>query len=248
MFKASVVYMFHAIGDVLPGDIADKHYSFSEEKFREFVRQSGRVSSLADAIKSPRSSQTICTFDDGHLSNYKAALFLAENQYGSADFFVNPAMVGQKNFMDWHQLSEIANAGMSVQSHSYEHVYLSDLTEEEQYQQLYRSRVAIEDKLGVKVSIIAPPGGRFNTMTLKAAKRAGYTTLAGSVPGRWQDDVAYVKRVPVMQGNSVAQLLSCTQAVSSHLLRLQAKYYAMYTVKKVLGNGTYDVLRKRVLG
>lgn len=248
MPDSSVVYMFHAIGDILSGDIADKHYGFSEEKFRELIQATGSVTSLSDRINGKNKLRSVCTFDDGHLSNYKAAIFMAENGFGSADFFVNPAMVGKANFMDWQQLAEISKAGMSVQSHSYEHVYLSDLDEEAQYQQLYRSRTVIEDKLGRAVSIIAPPGGRFNTATQRAAKRAGYQTLAGSVPGRWHGDISYVKRVPVMQSNSITQLLSCLQPVSPHLLKLQAKYYAMFVAKKALGNGAYDVLRKRVLG
>ena len=248
MSDVSVAYMFHAIGDVMPGDIADKHYAFSENKFRDFLAVVGCVSSIRDALQNPSHAKALCTFDDGHISNYAAALYMKEHGYGSADFFVNPSTVGQKNFMDWAQLKEISAAGMSIQSHAYEHVYLSDLTENEQYEQLYRSKSAIEEKLGSEVTIIAPPGGRFNAATKIAAQRAGYKTLAGSVPGSWSGETAYVRRIPVMQGNTVEQLASCLKSLSPHRFRLQAKYYSTYTVKKMLGNGVYDALRKKVLG
>lgn len=248
MSDVSIAYMFHAIGDVTPGDIADKHYTFSEIKFRDFLAAVGSVSSIRDALQNPMHSNALCTFDDGHISNYAAALYMKEHGYGSADFFVNPSTVGKKNFMDWQQLREMSAAGMSIQSHAYEHVYLSDLTESEQYEQLYRSKSAIEEKLGIEVTIIAPPGGRFNAATKIEAQRAGYKTLAGSVPGSWSGEVAYVKRIPVMQGNTVAQLASCLKPLSLHRFRLQTKYYSTYTVKKMLGNGVYDVLRQKVLG
>jgi peptidoglycan/xylan/chitin deacetylase (PgdA/CDA1 family) len=241
--------MFHSIGKLDSNDSADPHYNFSEEKFINFLKSVGPVNSIVGAKEKEMLGTPIVTFDDGHQSNYLAALSMLDKQLGFGDLFINPSMVGKKDFMDWNQLREIAASGMSIQSHSFDHIYLSDCNPEEQKYQLQKSKAIIEDKIGKEVIILAPPGGRYNRQTINIAKSLGYDTIANSKPGVWEKlDQYLIPRIPVTVNDQVDKLAECNQPNSRNINRLKRKYQITGLAKKALGNKTYDGLRERLLG
>ncbi len=246
---ASTVYMFHSIGKLSSSDSADIHYNYSNDKFIDFLKCVGPATSIVKAKEMNNISSPVLTFDDGHLSNYDAALSLVEKNLGYGDFFVNPAMVGKKDFMSWAQLRELSRLGMSIQSHSYEHIYLSDYAKKDQLYQLKRSKLEIEDKIGVGVLILAPPGGRYNKVTEKVAKELGYQSIAISKPGVWKKKDQYlIPRIPVMVHDSVMKLSECSEPRSKYIRNLQKKYYITGLAKKSLGNKVYEKIRERIIG
>ncbi len=245
----STVYMFHSIGKLDVNDSADPHYNFSEKKFIEFLQSVGPVNSIASCKEKMSLGDPIVTFDDGHQSNYLAALSMLDNKLGVGDFFINPNMVGKKDFMDWNQLREIAELGMSIQSHSLDHIYLSDCNSEDQTYQLKKSKMVIEEKIGKEVVILAPPGGRYNRQTIDVAKALGYHTIANSKPGVWESlDQYLIPRIPVTVNDKVDNLSECNEPNSQNVSRLERKYQITGLAKKALGNKVYDSLRERLLG
>jgi peptidoglycan/xylan/chitin deacetylase (PgdA/CDA1 family) len=245
----STVYMFHSIGDLVEKDSADIHYNYPNDKFIEFLRRIGPVTSIVKSLDSDLPIRPILTFDDGHISNYDAALKLVENNLGCGDFFVNPNLVGKKDFMSWSQLRELSFMGMSIQSHSFDHIYLSDCTEKEQRYQLISSKLKIEDEIGKDVSILAPPGGRYNKITIEISKEIGYQAIAISKPGVWKDkDQFLIPRIPVMVNDSVIKLAECSESNSKYIKKLKRKYYLTGIVKKALGNKAYEQLREKIIG
>lgn len=246
---ANTVYMFHSIGELSKDDSADAHYNYSSKKFIELVKKVGPMTSILNAIESNFSDYPVLTFDDGHISNYDAALSLVENKLGVGDFFINPAMVGKKDFMSWGQLRELSELGMSIQSHSFDHIFLSDCTEKEQENQLRSSKNRIEDEISKEVLILAPPGGRYNKITEKISKRVGYQSIAISKPGVWGNKDQYlIPRIPVMMNDSVFKLAECSQLNSKNVRKLKRKYYVTGLAKKALGNKVYDGVRNKILG
>lgn len=99
------------------------------------------------------------TFDDGHFSHYQAAFpeLLARGM--AATFFVITDRVGTVGYASWAQLREMADAGMSIQSHTASHPFLSELHPTAAAAELRRSRDAIEQTLGRPVTSLALPGG-----------------------------------------------------------------------------------------
>jgi peptidoglycan/xylan/chitin deacetylase (PgdA/CDA1 family) len=241
--------MFHSIGKLDLDDSADSHYNYSEEKFVELLKSIGPVNSIAGTKEQKTLGAPIVTFDDGHQSNYLAALSMIDKKLGVGDFFINPSMVGKKDFMDWNQLREIAELGMSIQSHSFDHIYLSDCNREEQKYQLQKSKTIIEDKMGKEVVILAPPGGRYNKLTIEIAKSLGYHTITNSKPGVWEKvDQYLIPRIPVTINDQVDSLSECNEPNSRNISRLKRKYQITGLAKKTLGNKVYDGLRERLLG
>ena len=146
------------------------------------------VRSILDADRAQADDGTrklAMTFDDGHVSNLFAAARLRETG-GSADFFVNPAMVGTPHYLDWAQLREMDSWGMSIQSHGMHHLLLNDLTPAQVRSELADSRRAIEDALGRPCTLFAPPGGRVVPGLDDIAQELGYERICSSRVDLWK--------------------------------------------------------------
>ncbi len=244
-----IVYMFHAIGDVCEDDWADPHYSYSEEKFERFIKASQPVFSLKEIRCSSTKKATVITFDDGHISNYKAAKLMHDNGYGFADFFINPDKVGQPFYMNWEQIVELSEMGMSVQSHGLDHSYFTDCDGQELKRQLKQSKLIIEKHTHQPVSILAPPGGRYDLRTSKLAIGLGYQCIANSHPGKVRNTSQYlIPRLAVLKGYSVSTLTSAQNWFSPLIVKLKIKYALLKIIKLVLGNQSYDHIRGRLMG
>ncbi len=246
---AAVIYMFHAIGELDSDDWADHHYSFSRDKFLEFLTKAKSVMSIEKLIAGKHTQGCVMTFDDGHISNYWAGKYIAENGFGNADFFINPAKVGQPYYMNWEQIEELSDLGMSIQSHGLDHSFLSDLENDELIIQLQESKRQIEEKLHRPVTILAPPGGRYDERTIKQAKQLGYQTMSISKPGRVRNLSSFLQpRVAVMRSSTVNQLLASQKRLNSRILLQKMKYSGLKVSKIIVGNERYERIRWFLLG
>lgn len=245
----TTILMFHAIGELAEDDWADPHYGYCEEKFKRLVSSLGSVQSLKDAINNQDFNTAIITFDDGHISNYSAAEYLHRNQLGSADFFINPEKVGGPYYMNWDQIMELHSWGMSIQSHGLDHQYLSDCDDVELHRQLLLSKNMIEDKIDSKVTILAPPGGRFDKRTITLSKSNGYICIANSVPGKVHELGQFLyPRISVLSHFSVEELLNLQNKRNLKIFIKVIKYKVLKFAKVILGNARYERLRIQILG
>ena len=218
--KPVTVLMYHAIVDGAETG-ADPHYSVSPAVFRHqlqlILQHGGRVSGIRQARwPAPGAdAHPVClTFDDGQRSNLAAAEEIARVG-GSAEFFVNPSMVGQPGFLDWPALREMAAMGMSIQSHGMHHRYLDQLSPADVRAELADSKAAIEDAIGQAVVIYAPAGGRMPDDFLSMAHSIGYETVCSSRVGIWRPASRPVPAsAPVSQPGSVPE--SAVPAPAGH--------------------------------
>jgi peptidoglycan/xylan/chitin deacetylase (PgdA/CDA1 family) len=130
--------MYHAIGDAAGGGAgggvvaanADPHYTVGRPAFAQQLalcaRAAGAVVSARDWLAGR--SGVVVTFDDGDVSNHRVAFPMLAEARATADFFVNPAQVGTPGYATWAELREMAENGMSIQSHGLDHgVFLTAL-------------------------------------------------------------------------------------------------------------------------
>jgi peptidoglycan/xylan/chitin deacetylase (PgdA/CDA1 family) len=99
---------------------------------------------------------------------------------------VDDAALGRALFMTWNQARELLAAGMSIGSHAHSHRALGHLSEEEQFDELTRSRAILERELGRAVFALAYPygwPGTYDDATLRAARSAGYRLAFSSIEG-----------------------------------------------------------------
>jgi len=243
------IYMFHAIGDLAEDDWADPLYCFPENKFKIFLDRAEHVFCIGELGNGNTDNSVVLTFDDGHISNYWAGKFIAEQGYGSADFFINPAHVGKDYYMTWDQVLELSSLGMSIQSHGFDHRYLSDLTDIELREQLLKSKNQIELYTNQPVKRLSPPGGRYDKRCLEQAKKIGYQSVLSSQPGIVENlDHFLLPRISVKKNSGVDELLALNRTINPRLMILRIKYQLLKIMKVILGNKRYEGIRWYLLG
>lgn len=248
----AIALMYHALAGVDDRG-HDPHYTLGAEVFRQHLASiralAGAAGSARDWLDEGADLRAVLTFDDGHVSNHRLALPLLLEFGMRADFFVNPATVGQPGFVSWADLREMAAAGMSIQSHGYDHQYLTDLPPQRLRDSLSMARLEIEDRLGTPVTLLAPPGGRMPAGLALTATACGYARVFASRPGRLRarDPRPILPRMAVTaqcDDRTVQRWLSGNRAA---IWRLQWRYRVLAAAKWVLGNALYERARSRAL-
>jgi peptidoglycan/xylan/chitin deacetylase (PgdA/CDA1 family) len=135
-----LVLMYHALytdtAEREALDAPDRPYAVSLESFRAQLRflQEAKIPVLdRQALKRPVTGlpqwSVFMTFDDGHDSNHRLALAALKDHGMRATFFVTSNFIGQRpGFCSAHDLRELAEAGMDVQSHGQTHLFFDDLS------------------------------------------------------------------------------------------------------------------------
>lgn len=195
------VLMYHYVDEEPPpaGPYADgltvRTPDFVEEL--EYLAANGHHTvSLADAYLAMAGlgelpeKPVILTFDDGGLDNYEVAFPLLQRYGFTATFFVITKTVGAQGQMGWDQLREMAEAGMSIQSHSVSHPDLTGVSAERLRSELADSRAAITEAIGEPGYVLSYPAGSYNERVKEAAQAAGYVMALATDRGADLDPYA----------------------------------------------------------
>jgi peptidoglycan/xylan/chitin deacetylase (PgdA/CDA1 family) len=248
--RTTIALMYHSLG-AARGPGVDPHYSVELPRFNAQValckQLSGDPVTAHDWLGGRRG--VIFTFDDGHESNYQLAFPALVAAGGRADFFVNPAQVGTPGYATWAQLREMADAGMSIQSHGQDHSYfLTDLSPYHLREDLRRSRLEIEQHVGHPVTVLAPPGGRSPAMLEYIAVECGYTHVMDSKPGHIVSDrERTLSRLAATSQLTLQELESWLLRRGTAIFRLKVRYSVLDLAKRAFGDQAYQNLRKRLL-
>lgn len=125
----------------------------------------------------------VLTADDGWKSVYTYMYPIVKKLNIPVTLFIYPESISEKNFLTWDQLTELKNTGLfDIQSHTYSHPNfkiakrkLSSAAYQQFVQkELFTSKKILEDKLGIKISLLAWPFGIYNTYLEDEAEKAGY--------------------------------------------------------------------------
>ena len=250
--NTTTVLMYHAVLAASDdGSAADARYAVSQAQFLEHlraVRNAGlRPASVLSLLPHDDVAAVAFTFDDGHESNAWAAQVL-HDAGGAGDFFVNTTTVGTSGHLSWQALRDMAAAGMSIQSHGHRHCYLDELTPAEVEQELRTSKALLEDKLGNRVELFAPPGGRMPSNLHQTAARLGYRSICTSRVDLWRDRRADdIPRLAVLRGTPNGQFAKWLTQDGMELLQQRLRYGALTSGKRMLGNANYERMRRGLL-
>jgi peptidoglycan/xylan/chitin deacetylase (PgdA/CDA1 family) len=80
----------------------------------------------------------------------------------------------QRLVMNWEEVKEMSENGISFGSHSSTHRMLSDLLDEEVQKELIESQSTILEKKVNGIPVFCYPGGVYNPLALEQVKKAGY--------------------------------------------------------------------------
>ena len=187
MQKYPYYFIMHCLKEELiqksmpsPWDTFDQHINYLSEKGFESISFNAFLNGFQP---DPRKKYIIITFDDGNYSDYSIAFHILRKHGFVATFFVTVGRIGTRHYLDWDHLKEMVDGGMSIQSHSLNHLFLSDLSNDNLQKELTESKKILEDKFSLPVDFISLPGGFYSRRVLKAAQGAGYKGVATSGPG-----------------------------------------------------------------
>jgi peptidoglycan/xylan/chitin deacetylase (PgdA/CDA1 family) len=189
----------------------------------------------------------IITFDDGHISNYTHALPILQSYNFPAVFFITLKNVGSGIGMNWQQLREMADAGMSIQSHTMTHPFLSDLPAEQIKWELQESRTILEQELGRPVDYLSLPGGRYKAIVKEIAMEVGYKAVLTSIIGynSPKTDPYSLRRWAIRRNMKLSTFKSIVEGKYSALAYHKTRYHLLNGFKKALGNERYNALREK---
>lgn len=250
--------MYHEVGQL---ETLTERYTVPTTMFRQqlqYLHDHGyQTISLEQYHKSAMEGDTeafdkavVITFDDNNLCHYSVSTPILVEFNCRATFFIVSAFIDtQPDMLSAAQLVQMKKAGMSIESHSHTHRFLSDLNSKELSEELETSRRFLEGCLQAEVRFISCPGGRYNSSVLDAALDVGYLGVCTSAPGL--NELVLGKPPKTLNRflvSATTPLETFAKIVSrdkrflgGQILRHRAKELA----KKVLGNERYDRLWQR---
>ncbi len=127
----------------------------------------------------------VLTFDDGYEDSYTVAMPLLRKYGFTGTFFVlaTPPHFEAPGYMTWAQIGEMAQAGMSMQSHGRDHMDLRKRNVDFLIYQILGGKEAVEAHSGQPVRFFCYPSGQFDDGTLKVVESAGYYGAVTTVWG-----------------------------------------------------------------
>jgi peptidoglycan/xylan/chitin deacetylase (PgdA/CDA1 family) len=184
------------------------------------------------------------TFDDGHISNYEYALPILQSRGIQARFFITVGWTGNRaGYMDWKELRALSEAGQSIGAHGWTHTLLTHCTDQDLHRELIDARQTLEDHLGMAITTMSLPGGRFNRRILTACREAGYTEVFTSIPRAEPLPLtSTIGRLNIRGDMSLSWIEKLLQPESPLLAKLERQDRIKTTAKSLLGDNLYAKL------
>jgi len=211
-----------------------------------------RGCSIEEALRDDGARVAI-SFDDGHAGQFERAFPALARRGMTATIFVTTGWVGTPGYVSWSALREMKAAGMSIQSHTRTHPFLSELDPAALREELYGSRAELDQQLGQRTHALALPGGDPPRAPLRGAlAEAGYTVIATSRWGVNPDTRAagplWVRRCTVRGRVSGADFRRIVEGDQLIAWRRRLREGVLRGLRTSMGPTRYARWRRRVLG
>jgi peptidoglycan/xylan/chitin deacetylase (PgdA/CDA1 family) len=249
--------MYHEVPSGLSQGTAD-YYAVPVGRFVEQMielRELGlRAVSLETLMETRQPNLVALTFDDGHVTHYTSAFPVLAKLGFSATFFVTTSWTGREPYLSWSQLIEMSQAGMSIQSHTLTHPFLSAIDRDSVARELQESKRQLDQHLSQDTLTLALPGGdsprRQHSDLIRAS---GYRILATSTWGANRERgpgvraPAVVRRYTVRADTSLAQFRDLALGRSAAWSREGLRLRCLSGLRKALGTERYARWRSEFL-
>jgi len=249
------ILMYHEISTVLERNkkirSTNPIYTLSIKQFDEqmkYIHENDYQTLSLDEFMNPRlrtnEKKVIITFDDGWANNYSNAFPILKKRNLTATIFVITGFVGRDEYMDWRQLRQMGEEGMSIQSHTVSHRPLTVLENHEIMYELQGSKKSIEEHLGKRVDFLSVPHGMIDRRVIGTAQIVGYKAICTSEPGfsHSYGNPAILKRINISdhcEASTFEQIIQTNRMVI--LFPILSKKIKNL-IRKSLGNKNYKKL------
>lgn len=194
---AAVILQYHHVSDSTPASTSispkqfEVHLQYLKDKNFNVVPLSELIKSIKNQI--PLADKTVAiTFDDAYidvLTNGKPILDKFSYPY---TIYVNPGIINrnEKNtnshYLSWSQLKVLADEGVIIANHGYEHDSMARITDgltqkqwlEKQTDLLLKAEAQIEEHTGQSWKYFAYPYGEYDVAVQNWAKNNGFVAFS----------------------------------------------------------------------
>ncbi len=131
----------------------------------------------------------VLTFDDGYRSFYTSVFPLLKKYQIPASLYVINQDIGKRGNVTWDMMKEMIKSGfVEIGVHTVNHRPLSKLSESSQRFQLEESKRELERGLGIPITTVVYPFGRYNSTTVRLVEELGFkggaSVYFGKRPGK----------------------------------------------------------------
>lgn len=199
------ILMYHQVGEFTPmrthrANYCDRHRFAAQMAL--LARLGYRVIDLDTALAGLRGERdlperaVVLTFDDGYQNFLEHALPVLQRHGFSATVYAISGWLGQRaewfakdpgrpipHLMDGATLRALRAEGITIGSHTANHVRLAEVDAATRRRELSASKAALEDVLGAPVEHLCYPFGSFESDTITAAAECGYRSATTCLRG-----------------------------------------------------------------
>ena len=242
-----IILNYHQIFDPENHGVSiDPRYSIPKETFEQhlemFQKLNIKVISLDELINNPPEQNSVClTFDDAFPSDYRIAFPLLQAHGYKGSFFIPVNKLSSP--YQWDEYLELAHRGHTIGSHGVTHRYLTDLSTEEQKEELIASKYTIEEKLNQEVKYFAFPGGKYNYNLIQMAEEIGYKNLLTTNFGFHKNKIPFlVNRWNIKASTTQQHLQNVLTGNKTAIQFTERMNQLKQQVNSILGNELTDKL------
>jgi peptidoglycan/xylan/chitin deacetylase (PgdA/CDA1 family) len=185
------IILYHNLNPTVPGSmtITPQKFEANLKRLKDngftFIPLKEAVEYLQDKRNTLPPKPVVLTADDGWESVYTYMYPIIKKLNIPVTLFIYPESISsRKHFLSWDQLKELKNTGLfDIQGHTYSHPNfkvakrkLSSAAYKLFVQkELSTSKKILENKIGMKVTLLAWPFGIYNDYLENEAIKAGYS-------------------------------------------------------------------------
>ncbi len=217
------ILMYHYVSELPPdADVYRRDLTVSPDAFEAQLQYLGDAGyhpitltdlylNLTEGYPLPEKS-IVLTFDDGYRDAYEVVFPTLLDRGFPATFFVlaTPAHQESEEHLTWAQVTEMSEAGMSIQAHGRDHVDLRGRSYDFLVYQILGIREAVEYHTGQVPRFFCYPSGRRDDDVINVLKSAGYW---GAVTTEWgrthtRESLFEMPRVRIRGDDSLASFIA----------------------------------------
>jgi peptidoglycan/xylan/chitin deacetylase (PgdA/CDA1 family) len=186
------ILLYHRLGPVLTDDmtvttpVVESQLKLIKERGYQVIPLRALLDAYNEPEAPPPERSVVLVADDGHRSVYTDLFPLIKRFQIPVTLFIYPSAISNPSApyaMTWEQLAEMKASGLvDIQSHTFWHPNfkidkkrLAPAAYDKFVQdQLVKSKAVLDQRLGLKVDLLAWPFGIYDDELTKAASEAGY--------------------------------------------------------------------------
>lgn len=192
----------------------------------------------------PPHRTVVITIDDGYADNWNVAYPILQRFRFPATIFVVTDQVGKPYYseidselngrlvLSWTEVEQLARAGMGIGAHTRTHPNLRNICLEQARSEIEGSKIELEKRLNIPISVFSYPFGEFNAQIQNLAEQAGFIGSCSVISGLNNSTTPLhaIRRVEIYGSDSLLDFMIAVQfgkrrKVLMELLTLRLKRF-----------------------